>query len=763
MKKNKNSAPETKNVFEYIFENIIDGITLVDVKTKKFSMGNRAMCRLLGYTKKQLLNIGVNDIHPKDSIPNIEELFNQMSNTMIELAKDTPVLTKDGTIFYADIAATPMQYNGKPHLLATFRNITERKKAEEELKQIKFAIDATSDGIGMATAQGHHFYQNEAFNRMFGFTTEEVARRHPIAAYKDKKQGQEVFDAIMAGKSWQGELEMITKDERCIPIFLRADAVKDAYGNVISVIGVHTDISERKKAEEQLVQSEEKYRDIFENAIEGIFQTTPDGHMVSANPALAKLFGYDSPEQMVKEVSSFAEQIYVHPEERGKLIEVQLKQNHVEGFEVEAYKKNKDIIWISINAHLIKDPDGKILYIEGTIFDITDRKKAEADKARLEEMLIHSQKIESVGRLAGGVAHDFNNLLTAILGNTEMAMRLLDPDEKPYQRLTTVKKAAEGAAALTRQLLAFSRKQIIEPKVINLNELIEHISKVLITVIGENISLQIFPFKGLYPIKADPGYLEQIIINLAANARDAMPNGGNLIVETFNVLLDEKYCESHANVSPGEYVMMTITDTGCGMNKEILSHLYEPFFTTKEKGTGLGLATVYGIVKQNGGVIEVYSEVNNGTAFKIYFPKALQDTSSAQLKDSGEILPAGNETILLVEDNEPVLEFIRDTLNILGYKVIVASSGEEAIHIAANYKDKIDLLMTDVILPGMNGRAAAEDIVAQKPALKVLYNSGYTAEVIDKHGILEQGLNFISKPFITQALAVKVREVLDKE
>ena len=371
--------------------------------------------------------------------------------------------------------------------------------------------------------------------------------------------------------------------------------------------------------------------------------------------------------------------------------------------------------------------------------------------------------MEAIGQLAGGVAHDFNNVLCAITGNAELALHDL-PDKNPLREsLEEIAKAAERAADLTRQLLAFSRKQVIKPKSINLSDLIESLHTMLVRLIGEDIILRTVPRKGLGQVRVDPNQIEQIVLNLAINARDAMPNGGELLIETANVLLDEDYCQLHAKIISGPYVMLAVSDTGCGMTAETRKKIFEPFFTTKElgQGTGLGLATVFGIVEQNDGVIEVYSEPEKGSSFKVYFPRVANQTSN--LKDLKTPVPTGGqETVLVVEDEEIVRNMVVKVLKRLGYQVLSASSGDKALGLAESYNNPIDLLLTDVIMPHMNGRQLAGKLSESRPDIKVLYASGYTHNVIAHHGVLSEGVEFITKPYSLDRLSSRVREVLDK-
>ena len=373
--------------------------------------------------------------------------------------------------------------------------------------------------------------------------------------------------------------------------------------------------------------------------------------------------------------------------------------------------------------------------------------------------------MEAVGRLAGGVAHDFNNLLTVISGYTELLLRKIGKESPMYGDLDEIKRAGERAALLTRQLLAFSRKQIIEPKVIHLDHLVAEMHKMLTRLIGEDISIQVTTGKSLGSVKVNPGQFQQILMNLAVNARDAMPGGGKIVIETANVDLDAGYCASHPYVTPGRYVMLSVSDTGKGMSEEVKAHIFEPFFTTKAKGsgTGLGLATTYGAVKQAGGSIEVYSEVGIGTTIKIYLPRVEEQAVKPVIDDRPTDLPGGTETVLLVEDEDIVRNLCVQILERLGYRVLQARNGTEAIAEVRGYGDRIDLLLTDVVMPGMNGNELATQLVRHHPEMKVLFTSGYTDDAIVHHGVLDEGVMFIGKPYTPLALAGKVREVLDGE
>lgn len=403
--------------------------------------------------------------------------------------------------------------------------------------------------------------------------------------------------------------------------------------------------------------------------------------------------------------------------------------------------------------------------ILGISIDITKQEESEKAQIKLEEQLRHSQKMEAIGHLAGGVAHDFNNLLTGIIGYSNLILRTLNRDDVNYRGITEIQKAGEQAAGLTRQLLAFSRKQIMEPKILCLSDLVINMKDLLRRLIGEDIDIHTHLDMSRHYVKADPAQITQIIMNLGVNARDAMPNGGVLIVETDYVEIDSNYCSHHVPITPGSYVLLAVSDTGCGMDKETVNRIFEPFFTTKEpgKGTGLGLSTVYGIVKQSGGYIYVYSEPGKGTSFKIYFPTVDEKSESVRKKSISCKSLQGNETILLVEDDAIVCQMSAIALREYGYTVFKAMDAAEAYTIYEQSAKPIHLLLTDVVLPRESGHVLAEKLIELNPALKVLYMSGYTHDAIVNHGILEEGISFLHKPFTAETLAQKVREVLDHQ
>ena len=506
-------------------------------------------------------------------------------------------------------------------------------------------------------------------------------------------------------------------------------------------------------------RSERHYRTLFETVTDGIFLVRRDEKLIEVNNAACRQLGYTRDELLGMPLVEI-----VAPEAREQLPEVQ-REVISKGFvRVEGAQRRKDGSTYPVDLTVsMTELDGAPAFM-GVSRDITERRHAETERRRLEEQLQHAVKMESIGRLAGGVAHDFNNLLTAILGNLELASQRLRSDNEAQELLGEVRDAAVSAAGLTRQLLAFSRRQIVEPRLVDLNELIARMHKMLARLIGEDVELRTLPGPGLATVRIDPGLAEQVLVNLAVNARDAMAGGGVLVIETAIVTLDEEYKRSHPLVEPGTYARLAISDTGSGMSDEVKRHLFEPFFTTKPrgKGTGLGLATIYGAIRQSNGYVEVYSEVGKGTTFKIYLPAESGTPDSLTPRLGPRPVTGGSETVLVVEDDERVRNVASRALRDAGYRVLSASSGEAALAVAGEDSAPIHLLVTDVVMPGMNGRQLAERLARAHPETRTLFTSGYTENIIAHHGVLERGIEFLSKPYTLETLTSRVREMLDK-
>ncbi|MFC1678941.1 PAS domain S-box protein [Elusimicrobiota bacterium] len=636
---------DAKDYTDNIIRSLTDTLLVIDPKGRIKTV-NQATLDLLGYTEDEIIGKPVGMLLEEEGEEEEEEetalaetpLFK--GERLKRLLKDGYIrdfemnyLTKSGTIIPMLFSGSVMKdKEGKiTSIVCIAKDIRERKSAEEKLEHFKNAVEGSSDAIGMSTPEGKHWFQNKAFDSLFG----KVGDNPPAEVFVDQKEGEKVFKTIMAGNEWSGEVEMYGTDKEVLTVFLRANAIKDENRKIVGLIGVHTDITERKQAEMELKRSQEQ--------------------------------------------------------------------------------------------------------------------------------LFQSQKLEATGQLAGGIAHDFNNLLTSILACTGFVREGIPEGDPKLDDLDEIKKAGERAAALTRQLLAFSRKQVLNPKVLDLNIVIEELQKLLRRTISEQIEIALRLAPTVRSVKADESQLGQVLLNLAVNASAAMPGGGRLLIGTADVQFPEPVTHNKFTIPAGTYVMCSVSDTGDGIASDTLDKIFDPFFTTKEvgEGTGLGLSTVYGIIKQSGGFVTVYSEEGHGATFRIYLPATQEpQTDSTEAQGSLDSL-RGSETILLAEDDSAVRNVSLRILRNCGYKLLEASTGEEALRMSQDYKKPIHLLLTDVVMPGMDGAELARHIKSARPDTKIIFTSGYPGEVIFDRGNFISGRNFISKPFSPSALAALVRKSLD--
>jgi two-component system, cell cycle sensor histidine kinase and response regulator CckA len=677
----------------------------------------------------------------------------------------------DGTLRFVDLTLKPARDDsGRPFcIIAEGLDVTAKKQAEDERRagesMLRIVFRATPIGITFNVDRVIRSV-NDSMCELTGYSEQELIGQSARLFYHNDEEFQRVGREMYGELAERGRISVETyfrrKDGADLVVILTAamlDPTNRSAGYVVTV----QDITERKRAEEALRESENRLRDMLEQSPFSIQVLSSRGDVIEVNEAFEKLWGVTR--ESLKGYNILKDR---QIESLGFMPDVQRAfageriQTPIVEYDVAATLGSGRRIVVQGVFYPILDANGNTREVILVHLDLTARLRAEEENSKLQEQLQQAMKMEAVGRLAGGIAHDFNNLLTAIAGNAELARmeaRLPDP---VAEYLDEISAAAESAATLTRQLLAFSRRQLIEPRVVNLNDLVERMRKMLARLIGEDVTLETALSKDLDSIRIDPGQFEQVLANLAVNARDAMPEGGRLIIETANVELDDDYCSRHPPVQPGAYVRLSVSDTGQGMSNEVKQRIFEPFFTTKPqgRGTGLGLATIFGIVKQAGGSIEAYSEVGMGTSFKICLPRIdMQAERLAETKHPG--LERGGETILLAEDNPGVLVLSQTLLRRLGYTVLVASNGADAIQVAEQHGGRIDLLLTDVVMPGMNGRELAGRLRALHPEMKVLFTSGYVEDVIVHNGVLEENLQFIGKPYTQQKLSKKIREVLD--
>jgi PAS domain S-box-containing protein len=1021
---------------------------IFDRESLNFLAVNEAAIQTYGYTREEFLKISAVDIRPIEDVARFLKA--------VRAAGDHRVAQglwrhrkKDGELLEVEVTTQGISFAGCKALLAVVQDVTPRRLAEQKVAEQDVYLQALLLNLPLAVmvldAQQRIRICNPAFERLFGYCLAEVAGREPgsvIAPPNLASEPATIFARVMAGETVRTKTKRRRRDGQLVDVQVLAVPLA-LNGETIGCVGIYEDISERATAAHAQRRAEEKFQSLFENAVEGIFQSSVDGKYLTVNPALARMYGYSSPAEMIARIQNIGHSVYAVPRRREEFKRIIEAAGVVEGFESEVLKKDGSKIWISENARAVVDANGKVTSYEGTVEDITDRKRSESerqviteivhavsvtdnledllrrvhsalhsvlsaencfvalyepstgvfnfpffadrtqptpppqmvwrscaayvyraarpmlippklfyelveqeevessakppaswlgvplratagtigvlvvqnydrenvysqrdleflssvgdqiafaierkraegriresearlrvlieqlpavlwtvdkdlrftsalgaglarlglrpnqivglslqdyfetsdptfvpfaahrravagepvtfhvewkdgsyachveplrgadgdvlgaicmalditDRKELEERFRQSQKMEAVGRLAGGIAHDFNNLLMVIQGYADLLAERLPAGNPLRRNAEQIQMASQRAASLTQQLLAFSRKQILAPKVLNVHTVVADMEKILRRLIGEDIQLETNTQKDLGLVKADRSQIEQVILNLAVNARDAMPGGGRLTIETANVELDASFTRVPQVLAPGRYVMLAVTDSGTGMDAATQAHIFEPFFTTKEKGkgTGLGLATVYGIVKQSGGYVWVYSEPGHGATFKIYLPRIEEEGAGVigrEPSDSRALPRGSSEMVLLVEDEKGVRELAREYLETSGYRVIEAEDGHTALELAAMHAGPIDVLVTDVVMPGIGGRELAERIVQVRPGIKILYMTGYTDRAIVHHGILETDAVLLQKPFTLATLAAKLREILTAE
>ncbi len=730
-------------------------------------------------------------IHPEDREKVAERHFKRLKGKDLPNVYPFRIIDRNGNVRWIEINAVRSEWKGKPATFNYINDITDRKQAESVQVFLARTGGGTADEPFFQTLARYLAHSLDmdfvCIDRLEGdgLNARTVAvwcdghfEDNVTYALKDTPCGEVVGKAVCcfpASVSQFFPRDQVLQDLQAEsyvgvtlfshigqPIGLIAVISRRPLTNrpqaeaILQTVGLRTAAElERLDAKEALQESEARFKALH-NASFGGIAIHDKGLILDCNRGLSEMSGYS-----VDELIGMDGLLLIAEKSRPAVMN-NILSAYEKPYEATGLRKNGEEFPIRLEARNIPYKGKQVRTVE--FRDITEQKKAEMEREKLQAQLTQAQKMESVGRLAGGVAHDFNNMLGVILGHAEFALEEAAENHDLYADLKEIQTAAQRSADLTKQLLTFARKQIIDPRILDLNDTVESMLSMLRRLIGEDINLAWQPAKGLWPVKMDPSQIDQILANLCVNARDAIPGVGKLTIETGKKTFDPGYCADHAGFIPGDFVMLAVSDNGCGMDKETLNNLFEPFFTTKDvgEGTGLGLATIYGIVKQNSGFINVYSEPDQGSIFRIYLPRYAAADETPVIVHPGKPDPTGTETILLVEDEPAILRMTRMMLERKGYSVLPAATPGEAIDKAKTHAEKIDLLMTDVVMPEMNGRDVAGQLTALFPDIKLLFMSGYTANVIAHQGVLDEGMAFIQKPFSMKELAEKVRGVLDK-
>jgi len=760
IKRTQEALRDSESLFRNLFEYHATVQLVIDPDSGKIIDANNSAATFYGWTREQLRQMRIQDINTLSPA----EIKQEMEKARINHRNHFEFLHRlaDGSIRDVEVFSSKIQSKGEDLLHSVIHDITARRQSEKALKASEqgFSQLFESAPVPMAYVSDVEGYMgttwNQAWYRMFGYTREEADGQsgNDIGLWVDPSdRGRFIEMARRQNYVADFETFLRRRDGSILTCSLFARFIDKTDHRLL--VAVYLDITDRKKAEEALRFTQFA----VDHMADAAFWMTSDARFFYVNQAACRALGYSRDELLRMTVADIGPGF---PMETWSDHWNELREKKHFVFQTSHQAKDGRVYPVEIQANFVQ-VDGRE-YNCAFARDITERKRDDEERAKLHVQLSQAQKMESVGRLAGGVAHDFNNMLGAILGYTELGMRGVSPSDPTYRTLKDIQKAAQRSVDLTRQLLAFARKQTVAPRVLDLNETMESMLKILRRLIGENIDLTWLPGKDLGRVRIDPSQIEQLLINLCVNARDAIHDAGKITVETSAVTFDQTDYADRAGIVPGEYVLLSVSDDGCGMDTETLSHLFEPFFTTKEvgKGTGLGLATVYGMVKQNNGFIDVHSEMGQGTNFKIYLPRYTAKIGPATRKDAAQPATRGNETILLVEDEPMILDITKKMLQSQGYTVRAAATPGAAIRLAREHAGEIHLLMTDVVMPEMNGRNLAKNLLSLYPNLKRLFMSGYTANVIAHHGVLDEGVQFIQKPFSMQTLAVKIRDVLDE-
>jgi len=791
----ENSLDTRRQLLEQLFENSPDALLILDSSFRAQCV-NREFQRMFGYSAAQTLGIALDSlILPPDRAPEVQWMI-QCLQRGEQLTLETQRHHRDGALLDVSVSTGPLIVDGRSvAFYALFRDISERKRADalssalyriadkasatDDLQQFFAAIHGVVDELMPARNFSVALHDPESQLLSFPYFVDE---RHSAPAPAKLARGLVEY-VLRTGEPLlctpqslrplqrRGEIEL-SEPAPChwlgVPLkvnhhtlgavvlkgYSETPPLRERDKQALTVISRQLAAAiDHKRSEQALRRSEVRYRSLVQTAVYGIYRSSLEGRFLDVNPALIGMLGYNS----ALEVLALDPQkdVFVDPGEYARLVDEFHRTGRMDGFEVRWKRKDGHAISVRISGRAVATEDEPADVLEAIAEDITERRV-------LEDQFRQSQKMEAVGRLAGGIAHDFNNLLMVVSGYTEVLLEQLTPGHALHGKVEAIQHASDRATTLTRQLLAFSRKQHLELKVIDVNAIVQDMERLLRPLIGEDIELTTNLSPSVGCTHADAGQLEQVIMNLVVNAKDAMPNGGKIVIRTASVKLDDSYRPENTFIKHGPYVMISVSDNGLGMDRETQARIFEPFFTTKEKGkgTGLGLSTVYGIIKQSGGYVFVQSELGRGTVFTIYFPRVDEPTEALGAAPAALASVSGSETILLVEDEESVRQLVRETLESRGYRVLEAENGHTALAIAASFPSVIHLVITDVVMPGLSGHELIQQLLPARPHTKILYLSGYAEEAFANPLPADGQKAFLQKPFTLQNLSRKVREVL---
>jgi two-component system cell cycle sensor histidine kinase/response regulator CckA len=793
------------NRFRALLESAPDAVVIVD-GDGNISLVNQQTEKMFGYRREELLGKPVEMLVPellRHAHARHRTAYSSRPRTRsMGAGLQLSGLRKDGTQLPVEISLSPVANADGFEVFSTIRDISSTRQLEEELRNAKKDLElrvkqrtaelaktvqalekemaghrAAKDALAREHDRAKSYLDiaevmllaldrsgrivliNKKGLRLLGYKESQLRGKDwfdTCMPERNRAGARQVFDKLVSGEEVNSaEYPVLTRNGEERLVIWNNTLVRDGIGNVLGTLSSGEDVTERRRSEEAV----KRLAAIVESSNDAIIGETLDGMILSWNGGAERLYGYSASEAIGHPITMIA------PPERhvemAELLERLKRGEHIRHFETWRVAKDGRRVDISLSVFLLRDGDGKPVAAANIARDITERK-------RLEEQLRQAQKMEAIGRLAGGVAHDFNNLLGVVQGESELLLAEKEIPERHRVAVGSIREAAERAASLTRQLLVFSRKQVLELQVLKLNQVLDGVEKTVRQIAGPEIAVQFKRAEDLACVRADPARILQVILNLVVNARDAMPGGGRIGVETANVTLDEAYAATHTGTSAGPHVMVSVADNGPGMSPEVLSHIFEPFYSTKdgEESLGLGLATAYGIVQQSGGSIWPYSEPGRGTTFKIFLPAATDATAPAEegkaAAESPEEFPHGSETVLVVDDSRLLRHVTGEFLTRLGYTVLAAEDGENALAVAQKHDGEIHLLLTDLAMPGMNGQQLGQRMQAARPSIKVLYTSGYAGSVLKDHTLPEGGDSFLEKPFTWQNLATKVRQLLDR-